>query len=78
MDLDLLLKSNGFNKQPNFEFNEFYTWFREDIDWLESLSISTSIFDNDNHLKYIKKSEWEDKYINFKRDIQELDDDSAF
>ena len=66
-DLMKLLEARGYSISPDeAPCDDDYTWikFSKNGTLKETLTISKKIFDEENRLKYVNKSNWDDNYIN--------------
>lgn len=66
-DLMKLIEARGYSNSPDeAPWDDDYTWikFSKNGTLKETLTISKKIFDEENRLKYVNKSNWDDNYIN--------------
>lgn len=77
-DLDVLLFNLGFSKEESGDFDDYFIYHRYDDDFSDTLKVSVSLFDNDNRLIYIKKTDWQDIFFYFNREMKFADDDLPF
>jgi hypothetical protein len=80
-DLDGLLSARGysFNEDyPPWETPHYYTWFRKENKKEFTLKVSSSIFDSEKKLKYIKRSDWNESLLIFSMEEEPLTDDLPF
>ena len=78
-DLNELLLARGFKMEEELPFGEpdkEYSWVKETNRKRYSLTIDKVIFENEGKLKFIKKTDWDDDWVNFSVDeIAPKDDD---
>lgn len=80
-DLNQLLIARGFKKDEPFPWDEedgFLYWNKETRRKSVNLKISKTIFDEDNRLKFIKKTDWKKKYVELNEAEKLEDDDLPF
>jgi hypothetical protein len=67
-DLQSLLKARGFKKfetDPDGIDGIYFNWELELNNKFKRISIDSTLFESDGKLKFIKKSEWNDKYFKY-------------
>ena len=80
-DLSELLVARGFRLDDVEDFDEEnvkYRWFKESNRKKYHLSISEHIFDDDDKLRFIRKSDWDDNYLKLIISEEPDDDDLPF
>lgn len=80
-DLNELLNARGFKKdeiQDILEMEDYYNWNKDSKRKIITLKISKYLFDDDERLKFVKKSDWKDNYVNYEEKDKPEDDDLPF
>jgi hypothetical protein len=74
-DMEELLNARGFKRV--LSFTDDY-WEKVVNRKKYTLNVSPSLFDSDKKLKYIKKTEWDDSFVELKIEQETKDDDLPF
>lgn len=80
-DLKQLLQARNFKEiEPELWDIGISTWIKTANRKKTIITITNNLFDDDNKLKFIKRTEWNDKYLTFKEEEEEesLDYDLPF
>ncbi|KAA6323691.1 hypothetical protein EZS27_026893 [termite gut metagenome] len=77
-DLKCLLDARGFIINDTLPWNFDFIWIKhfenKNKRWV--LTISTTLFDNENRLKFFKKQDWDECWVTFKEEtVRTTDDD---
>ena len=80
-DMKKLLDARGFKEiEPDFfDADDYFTeWARTVNRKKHVLKISDVLFDEDKKLKFIKRTDWREEYVQLKETEEPLDDDLPF
>lgn len=80
-DLNQLLIARGFKKDEPLPWDEedgFLYWNKDTRRKSINLKISRAIFDEDDRLKFIKKTDWKNEYVELNEEEKSEDDDLPF
>lgn len=80
-DVKQLLKARGYSYEEELPFGDpepHYEWTKNQNRKDYKLTISKEIFEKDNRLKFIRKSDWNDDYVSQEIVEKEEDDDLPF
>jgi len=80
-DVKQLLNARGYSYEEELPFGEpepFYIWTKNQNRKDYKLTISKEIFEKDDRLKFIRKSDWSDDYVSIAVVEKEEDDDLPF
>lgn len=80
-DLKKLLNARGFIEdefQDLLEVDKYYNWEKDSKRKSFILKISKSLFDEEERLKFIRKSDWKDKYVIYKEEDKPQENDLPF
>lgn len=80
-DVKQLLKARGYSYEEELPFGDpepYYEWSKNHNRKDYKLTISKEIFEKDDRLKFIRKSDWNDEYVSHLVVEKEEDDDLPF
>lgn len=81
MDMKDLLEARGFkeNEAGLFDDDDFVSeWVKTANKKMYILKIADSLFDEDKKLKFIKRTDWQDKFVEISEAEESEDDDLPF
>jgi len=80
-DLNHLLIARGFKKDepdPWEDETDSFFWLKDTRRKLITLKISKKLFDEEKRLKFIKKTDWNNDYVDLREEEKAVDDDLPF